>query len=100
MCFNITFDAYKKGEVIMIEGGFCRFHLRRDGQLTIHEIFSNKPGSGKKLLSILMEKDFKFIIAKCPSYLESNKWYEKNGFYLLAQEKTNNGMLNVWKKEA
>ncbi len=96
MCFNITFDAYKKDEIIMIDGGFCRYHIRKDGQLTIHEIFSNKKGSGKKILSLLLEKDCRFILAKCPKNLPANYWYERNGFFLNGVE--NNGMLNVWRR--
>lgn len=101
MCFSILMEARSKNELILIDGGMCHFHLRKDGQLTIREIISTKFGAGKEILSMLMViEGVKFIIAKCPTWLDSNVWYQKNGFYIANVEKTKSGKeINVWRKD-
>jgi hypothetical protein len=81
--FESLNDALRNEELILIDGGFCHYHLRRDGQLTIREIISTKSGSGKKMLDILKTKGGQFIFAKCPVDLDSNGWYFHMGFNLI-----------------
>lgn len=98
MIFETLWDSSKKGELILIENGFCHFHLRKDGQLTIREIISQQKGCGKQMLDILISKNPKFIFAKCPADLESNGWYKKMGFVLVGNEISKNGRtINHWK---
>jgi hypothetical protein len=95
--FEQLYDSLKKGELILLDGGFCRFHLRRDGQLTIHEIISTKPGVGQAILALLQARGAARIVAKCPQDLESNAWYERRGFRKVKEETTPSGrILNVW----
>lgn len=98
MIFETLYESSKRGELLLIEDGFCHWHLRRNGQLTIREIISLKPGQGQKMLNILKQKGAGSLFAKCPIELESNKWYAKRGFSLEGQETTKTGrILNLWR---
>ena len=99
MIFDALYDSSKRGELLLIDGGFCHWHLRRDGQLTIREIISTKKGSGSKMLEILKETPGAIsLFAKCPIQLESNLWYKKMGFVYEGIEITkNNNQLNLWR---
>lgn len=97
MIFETLWESSKNGELLLIDGGFCHFHLRKDGQLTIREIISQKKGCGTKMLNILKTIDADSIFAKCPADLESNGWYEKMGFKLTGTEVSKNGRkINHW----
>lgn len=100
MIFNALYAAAQRGELLLVEGGFCHWHLRRDGQLTIREIISTERGAGSRMLDILrLTPGATSIIAKCPCDLESNDWYYRRGFVLVEQQPTRNtkGAVNVWK---
>lgn len=73
-------EAREHEELLLIDGGMCHYHIRKDGQLTIREIISTKRGSGKKMLSELKKNGASIILAKCPVNLESNEWYKKKWF--------------------
>jgi hypothetical protein len=95
--FEQLYDSLKRGELILLDGGFCRYHLRRDGQLTIHEIVSTRPGAGQEMLARLRAVGAARIVAKCPADLPSNAWYARRGFQKTAEETTPSGRhLNVW----
>ena len=38
MIYQALSEAADKGELLLINGGMCRFHIRKDGQCTIREI--------------------------------------------------------------
>lgn len=98
MIFETLYESSKRGELLLTDGGFCHWHLRRDGQLTIREIISTKPGAGSAMLSELKRKPAISIFAKCPEELEANNWYKKQGFELEGQETTKTGRkLNLWR---
>ena len=98
MIFETLYDSSKRGELLLIDGGFCHWHLRRDKQLTIREIISTEKGAGSKMLKILKHVDgADFIFAKCPAELESNGWYSRMGFEIVGTETTKTGReLNLW----
>lgn len=99
MIFNALYESALRNELILIEGGFCRWHLKQNGQIIIYEIISTKPGAGSHMLSILKNiKGAKSISAKCPDYLpQANAWYEKKGFILIDQSLTKDGkVINLW----
>lgn len=98
MCFNALYEASKKNELLLIDGGFCNFHIKRDGTLTIYEIISTRPGAGSQLLEQLKKFPVQYLLAKCPAELPSNKWYAKRGFHLVRVEYTrvSKKPLNVW----
>ena len=99
MIFNVLMESVKRGELILIDGGFCNWHLRRDGQLTIREIISTRPGAGSEMLDILKNvNEATSIFAKCPEDLPSNNWYKRRGFNLEGTEITRSGKrLNLWR---
>lgn len=87
---------------MLVDGGFCHWHLRRDGQITIREIISTCPGAGsemiRRLVAIGAEKGAASIFAKCPADLEANKWYARRGFDLAGVEVTKSGReLKLWR---
>jgi hypothetical protein len=69
MIFETLHESAQRGELLSVDGGMCHWHLRRDGQLTIREIISTKPGAGQAMLAELMSKPAQSIFAKCPADL-------------------------------
>lgn len=100
MIFEALHDSAKRGELLLIDGGYCRWHLRRDGQLTILEIISLRRGAGLELLNRLLLVGARCIVAKCPADLSANNWYERRGFRCVDYETSRSGrMINVWQLE-
>ena len=99
MVFETLYEAAQRGELLLVEGGFCHFHLRRDGQLTIREMISTRPGAGSQMLDALKRTPgATSLLAKCPEDLESNPWYARRGFCCEGQETTPSGRrLNLWR---
>lgn len=98
MCFEQLHDSQQRGELLLIDGGMCHWHLRRDGQLTIREILSIKAGAGSAMLDALKQVDGAHrIVAKCPADLAANQWYARRGFTRTATEQSKTGRgINVW----
>lgn len=98
MIFDALYESAKRGELLLIDGGFCHWHLRKDGQLTIREIISTRPGAGAEMLKALEAVEgAACIVAKCPCDLDANLWYLKKGFALQGQQQTRTGKwVNVW----
>lgn len=100
MIFESLYESAKRGELLLVEHGFCRFRLRRDGQLTIHEIIVTRPGEGiggQMLTTLTQLPGVKCILAKCPTDLPSNGWYKRRGFQLQTTETLPSGRsINVW----
>jgi hypothetical protein len=99
MCFENLYESTKRGELLLVDGGMCHWHLRRDGQLTIREIISQRPGAGAAMLAQLRGvAGASCIVAKCPVDLDSNAWYARRGFVLDHVEQAKSGRgINVWK---
>jgi hypothetical protein len=94
--FEQMFTAYKKDNLILLDGGFCHFNHRRDNGLTIYSIFSQRTGMGDKLLELLKKMNPQWIRAVCPQDLKSNTFYESR-FELLEVKHSKTGRaLNVW----
>jgi len=98
MIFETLYESSKRGELLLVDGGLCHWHLRRDGQLTIREIISTRPGAGSEMLAELRRQPAKSIFAKCPVDLTANDWYHRRGFVLEDTETTRTGRrLNHWR---
>ncbi len=99
MIFETLYESSQRNELLLIDGGFCHWHLRRDGQLTIREIISTKPGAGSAMLATLRTTPGALsLFAKCPVDLAANDWYRRRGFSLETIETTNTGRkLNCWR---
>lgn len=102
MIFESLYESAQKGELLLIQSGYCRYHLRKDGQLTIYEIITTLEGLGVgyEMLQILKQVEgAEYLVAKCPVDLEANNWYMRQGFVLEKREITSSGReLNVWLK--
>lgn len=101
MIFETLHESAQNGELILIDGGLLRYHLRRDLTITIHEIISLKPGAGREMLAMLVQRgrsaNATMIRAKCPADLKSNGWYRRVGFCCGGEETTPSGRkLNLW----
>lgn len=82
MIFEVLYEATKRGELLLVAGGMCHWHLRRDGQLTILEIMVTNPGQGigtRMLETLTRVPGARSIYAKCPAELDANAWYERRG---------------------
>lgn len=98
MIFETLYESSQRGELLLISGGYCRWHLRRDGTITIYEIISQQSGAGQEMLRRLIEHKPGSIVARCPADLAANDWYQRRGFVLEATERTRSGRsLNVWR---
>ena len=99
MIFETLYESARRGELLLIDGGFCHWHLRRDGQLTIREIISTRPGAGSEMLEVLRKTPGAlFLFAKCPADLPSNTWYRRHGFICDGEETTKTGRkLMLWR---
>lgn len=109
MIFEPLNESNERGEFL---GFMCHWHLcKRDnpkrgikaGQVTIREILVEKSiqgqGQGKTILERLKQvPGATSIFAKCPVDLDSNGWYQAQGFGLEGQEITPSGRaLNLWR---
>ena len=100
MIFETLHESAQRGELLLVDGGMCHWHLRRDGQLTIREIISTRPGAGSLMLRRLeATPGATSLYAKCPADLPANDWYARRGFVLEATETTKSGRaLKCWRK--
>lgn len=99
MIFETLWQSAQQGELLLIPGGFCHWHLRRDGQLTIREIISTRPGAGAEMLNQLKQTPGAIsLFAKCPADLAANDWYARRGFACEGEEITPSGRrLKLWR---
>lgn len=99
MIFETLFESAQRGELLLVDGGFCHWHLRRDGQLTIREIISTRKGAGSEMLARLKQiPGARSIFARCPADLESNQWYERKGFKPTGTMESKSGRaINEWR---
>jgi hypothetical protein len=97
--FETLHESAERGELMLVDGGMCHWHFRRDGQLTIREIISTRRGAGRRMLRRLYAiPKATSLFAKCPADLPSNEWYSRRGFVLEATGPTNSGRaLNHWR---
>ncbi len=99
MIFETLHESSEKGELMLVDGGMCHWHLRRDGQLTIREIISTHRGAGSLMLNRLRWiPGATSLFAKCPADLAANEWYSRRGFVLERIEETKTGRkLHCWR---
>lgn len=99
MIFETLHESAQRGELLLVDGGMCHWHLRRDGQLTIREIISIRPGAGGEMLNALKQTSgATSLFAKCPIDLAANDWYARRGFTDVGTETTKTGReLRLWR---
>lgn len=104
MIFEALYGSAKNGELILMDGGLCHFHLRLDSQVTIKEIIVLPERQGQGIGRAMLEEVIArcptavSIFAKCPVDLTANRWYDKMDFELEGRETTRSGReLNCWR---
>lgn len=100
MIFETLHDSAQRGELMLVDGGMCHWHLRQDGQLTIREIIATRKGAGSLMLRRLeYTPGASSLFAKCPVSFDANLWYMRKGFYVERMETTRTGRkLLCWRK--
>jgi GNAT superfamily N-acetyltransferase len=102
MIFTSISESAERGELLLVTDGFCRFHRRRDGVVTIREIivlpFRRRTGVGRRLIAgVLTASNGSVLRARCPEkYVEANLFWPAMGFTLL---ETKDG-INLWQRPA
>lgn len=103
MIFEVLNESAERGELILVDGGMCHWHLRRDGQITIREILvqpiDRLQGIGREMVEKLTQvQGATSIFAKCPINLPANGWYRHLGFADEGSEWTKSGReLRRWR---
>jgi len=99
MIFETLWESAQRGELLLVDGGMCHWHLRRDGQLTIREIIATRRGAGGEMLGVLKQTPgATSLFAKCPADLAANDWYAQRGFCCEGEETTPRGRkLKLWR---
>jgi GNAT superfamily N-acetyltransferase len=103
MIFPALMEAVERGELILVEKGFCRWHKRKDGVVVIREILvlpdARRLGIGRRMIrDIIRQWPGAKLLARCPVADEKGKvgcgnvFWKHLGFTLTA---TANG-LNTW----
>ena len=97
--FEALYESAQRGELLLIDGGMCHWHLRRDGQLTIREIIATRRGAGSEMLDRLRQTPgATSILARCPSDLAANGWYAHMEFALDGEMVARSGrVVNIWR---
>lgn len=103
MIFESLVESAEHGELILVDGGFCHWHLRCDGQITIREIIVLPELQGQGIGTAILEQLKRTngavcVFAKCPVDLPANGWYEARGFASEGMEITKSGReLRLWR---
>jgi GNAT superfamily N-acetyltransferase len=98
MIFAAMEEAASRGELILVEGGLCRWHRRRDGIIVIREILVlphlRRKGIASKMLTHVLAMTRGVVQAKCPVKLESNEFWKASGFTLVSEKEG----INLWQR--
>lgn len=103
MIFETLIESAERGELMLVDGGMCHWHLRRDGQLTVREIIvtPERRGQGVGMAMLAQLKTVPgalSVYAKCPADLSANGWYAREGFECEGVEITKTGReMNLWR---
>jgi GNAT superfamily N-acetyltransferase len=100
MIFVALNEAADSGELLLVEGGLCRFHLRRDGVVTIREIVvlpAVRPrGVGGRLIGrVACLHPGAVLRATCPAGYAANEFWRALGFHI-AVYRPPGGKLVLW----
>lgn len=95
MLFVALHEAAQHGELLLVDGGLCRFHRRRDGVVVIREILvlptQQRQGIGRALVAEVRRRyPGAMLVARCPASYPSNGFWEHMGFRVTP------GDVNTW----
>lgn len=105
MIFVALNEAADKGELLLVEGGLCRFHRRKDGTVVIREILvlpnARRLGKGRRMIDTIRARHPQArLLAKCPAadamgrVGAGNVFWQHMGFTLTAATEK----LNTWER--
>ena len=100
MIFVALSEAADANELLLVDGGLCRFHKRRDGAVTIRELLvlpsHRRKGIGRRLVIEVCNRNPRAVIqATCPGEYEANKFWEAMGFAIAAYKQPD-GRMVLW----
>lgn len=97
-------DAQRRGELYVVRAnqgacGFCHFHLRRDGWVTVYEVcvHARWRGMGAGRLLIDAVRGVGPVGLKCPVDQAANDFYAHLGFQHGGTERGKRRRLNLWR---
>jgi GNAT superfamily N-acetyltransferase len=97
LIFAALNEAAERGELILVDGGLCRFHQRRDGVLVIREVIvtpeRRRQGIGSRIVHWACKTHRGLVVAKCPTKYPSNDFWRALGFELVGESKG----INEWR---
>lgn len=95
MIFAALAEAASKDELLLVNGGMCRFHRRRDGVVVIREILvlpqSRLMGVGSDMVAEVQRRNPGCVIhARCPAEYEANGFWERIGCSVIGRSEKGN----------
>jgi GNAT superfamily N-acetyltransferase len=96
--FAALSEAAERDELLLVDGGLCRYHLRRDGVVTIRELLvlpsRRREGLGRTLIhEVARRHPGALLRASCPHGSTANGYWWHMGFTLVAK-----GKINRWER--
>lgn len=85
MIFVALSEAADKNQLILVDGGMCRFHKRRDGVVVVREIIvlkaARRRSVGRSMIDEVIRRHPGAVLeAKCPAEFDSNSFWSAVGF--------------------
>lgn len=102
MIFVAMSEAADKGQLILTDGGLCRWHRRRDGVVVVREILvlpgCRRRGVGREMIGrVVAANGGRVIRAKCPEKYESGNAFWRAMAFTLIESKDG---VNLWQRPA
>lgn len=103
MIVQLLNTSNNRGELMLVDGGMCRFHVRSDGKITIRDIIVSRAhqrqGIGRRMIATLIRQHphaFEMRL-ECPADWEANTFFSRIGFERVRAIQWANGCVtNVW----
>lgn len=97
MIYQALDEAASRGELILVQDGLLRYHLRKDGVVTVREVlvlpFRRRTGLGGRLVAEVRRRHPSApLVARCPAGSEANKFWAALGFTCYPGE-----AVNLWR---
>src|SRR5258708_21708925 len=97
MIFAALDEAARKNELLLVDSGMCRYHVRKDRVVVIREIIvlteAREQGIGRAMVERIRYRHAGYPLrARCPESYPSNGFWKAIGFVLVGTVKG----INVW----